>query len=431
MTSRALTRAAAVLLSLALQARAVVGQHASGPDSASPPRAPTIQAGPQGFALQSADGAFVLRLRGYFQSDARVFVDDGARPATSTILTRRIRPILEGTLWRFVDFRVMPDFAGGSATLFDANVDLRFRRAAALRVGKFKPPIGLERLQAATDLLFVERGLPNNLVPARDLGVQFFGEVGDATVRYAVGLFDGAPDLGNLDHDPGDDKDVAGRVFLEPFRSAGPRFLNGLGVGFAASTGIQNGATPSPFLPVYRSPAQQGVFTYRSDGTAGGTVLAAGRHTRLTPQGYWYGGPFGLLGEYVRSSQDVQLGTTVVGLHHTAWQLAGTWVVTGEKASHGSLEPARPFDPGGEGWGAVSLGVRYGQLSLDPDAFPLFADPATQILQARAWGLAVNWFLARGVRLQLNYEQTRFDGGAAAGDRPTERAFLARVQHAF
>jgi phosphate-selective porin OprO/OprP len=431
MTSQALTRAAALLLSLAVQGRTVAGQHASIPDSATRPRAPTIQAGPEGFALQSADGAFVLRLRGYFQSDARVFVEDGARPATSTILTRRIRPILEGTLWRFVDFRVMPDFAGGSATLFDANVDLRFRRVAALRVGKFKPPIGLERLQSATDLLFVERGLPNNLVPARDVGIQLFGEAGDATLRYAVGLFDGAPDLGNLDNDPGDDKDVAGRVFLQPFRSAGPRFLKGLGVGLAASTGIQNGATPSPFLPVYRSPAQQAVFTYRSDGTAAGTVLAAGRHARLTPQGYWYGGPFGLLGEYVRSSQDVELGTEVVRLDHTAWQLAGTWVVTGEKASYGSLEPAHPFQPGGGGWGAVSLGARYGQLSLDPDAFPLFADPATQIRRARAWGLALNWFLARGVRLQLNYEQTRFDGGAASGDRPTERAFLARVQHAF
>jgi phosphate-selective porin OprO and OprP len=429
------TRVAAALVSLAATREVLAAQQATpnvAPgDSAPRDRPPTIVAGRDGFALRSADGDFVLRLRGYFQSDARVFPDDGARPLTSTILTRRIRPVLEGTLWRYVNFRLMPDFAGGSATLFDANVDLQFRPAVALRVGKFKPPIGLERLQSATDLLFVERGLPTNLVPSRDLGVQLFGDIADATLSYAVGVFDGAPDLGVLDGDNADDKDVAGRVFLQPFRTGGAKSLRGLGLGFAVSTGIHNGGTASPFLPVYRSLAQQPIFSYRTDGTASGTVLAGGRHRRLSPQGYFYTGPIGLMAEYVRSSQTVARGTTVARLDHDAWQVAGTWVLTGEAASFRSLEPAHPFHPGGGAWGAFSVGARYGRLLLDSDAFPLFADPATEVAEARAWGVAVNWFLARGIRVQLNYEQTEFDGGAATGDRPTERAILARVQHAF
>jgi phosphate-selective porin OprO/OprP len=398
-------------------------------DSAAAP--PTLVAGREGFALRSADGDFVLRLRGYFQSDARVFVDDAARPATSTILARRIRPVFEGTLWKFVDFRFMPDFGEGRATLFDAYVDLRVRPAIALRVGKFKPPVGLERLQSATDLLFVERGFPTNLVPSRDLGAQLHGEIGRAAVSYALGLFNGAPDLGNQDGDNGDDKDVAARVFVQPFRGVGPVLLRGLGLGVAVSTGVQRGAAAAPFLPGYRSPAQQTVFAYRADGTEGGTALATGRHTRWSPQGYFYAGPFGLFWEYVRSSQDVRRDAITGRLSHDAWQVAGTWVLTGERASYRAVEPRRPFNPGGGGWGALSIAARYGVLLIDADAFPLFADPASQVQEARAWGLALNWFLARGLRLQVNYDQTGYTGGAGLGDRPTERAVLARVQHAF
>jgi phosphate-selective porin OprO/OprP len=400
-------------------------------DSAVAAPAPTVIAGREGFAFRSADSAFVLRLRGYFQSDARVFVDDAARPAANTILARRIRPVLEGTLWKYVDFRFMPDFGEGRATLFDAYLDLRVRPALALRVGKFKPPVGLERLQSATDLLFVERGFPTNLVPSRDFGAQLHGELAGATVSYALGVFNGAPDLGNLDGDNGDEKDVAARVFVRPFRSAGPILLRGLGLGFAVSTGVQRGATAAPFLPGYRSPAQQTVFAYRADGTDAGTVLATGRHTRWSPQGYFYTGPFGLFGEYVRSSQDVRRDATVGRLEHDAWQVAGTWVLTGERASYRGVEPARPFDPGGGGWGALSIAARYGVLLVDSAAFPRFADPASQVQEARAWGLALNWFLARGIRLQINYEQAEYTGGAAVGDRPMERALLARVQHAF
>jgi hypothetical protein len=51
---------------------------------------------------------------------------------------------------------------------------------------------------------------------------------------------------------------------------------------------------------------------------------------------------------------------------------------------------------------------------------------------AKEWGLAVNWHLARGNKLCLNYENIHFTDGAPGGNnRPTEAAILARFQAYF
>ena len=79
---------------------------------------PVLVAGKDGFLFRSPDTTFQFRLRGYFQEDGRFFVNDEERPSTDAFLLRRMRPIFEGTVGRYVDFRLMPAFAGGTATLF-------------------------------------------------------------------------------------------------------------------------------------------------------------------------------------------------------------------------------------------------------------------------------------------------------------------------
>ena len=109
-------------------------------------KAPVAIAGAEGFGLKSADGAFQLRLRGLVQTDARFYVADEERPLNDTLVVRRARPILDGTLWKIVDFRLMSDCGGGGSTLVDAYLDLKLSRALRVRVGKAKVPVGLEAL---------------------------------------------------------------------------------------------------------------------------------------------------------------------------------------------------------------------------------------------------------------------------------------------
>jgi phosphate-selective porin OprO/OprP len=393
--------------------------------------ATSVTSGKDGFAIKSADGAFVLKLRGYAQLDGRFFHDDDQRPAIDTFTLRRARPIFEGTVFKIFDFRVMPDFGGGQTVLFDAYLEGRFSSLFKVRAGKFKPPIGLERLQSATDIEFAERAMPTNLVPNRDLGVQIAGDVNTGVVSYAVGVFNGVVDGGNqADADNNDSKDVAARVFFQPFLvSGGP--LKNLGFGIAGSVGHQDGTVAAPALPSYRSPAQQTVFSYRSDSTAAGTAFADGRHTRIAPQGYFYSGPFGLLAEYTISKQEVRRAAAFADLEHTAWQAAASWVIAGGEASYRGVTPKHPFDPASHAWGAFELAARWSKLELDDNTFPTFANPASSARSAEAWALGLNWYLNKSLKVMLDYETTKFDSGAATGDREDENILFSRFQIAF
>jgi phosphate-selective porin OprO/OprP len=380
-----------------------------------------------GFSIKSADGKYLLRLRGYFQSDGRLF--PGPETGTDNLLIRRARPILEATAGRYFDFRLMPDFGGSSPTIFDAYWEGRFAPQFRVRAGKFKPPIGLERLQSATDIAFAERGLPTNLVPSRDVGLQIAGDISEGLFAYHVGVFNGVPDLANGGDDQSNAKDFAARVFVQPFKAGA---LRGVGLGIAGSTGLERGSAGAPALPSYRTPGQQVFFRYNSSSTnPAGNAFADGKRVRLSPQGYFYTGPLGLLAEYVISRNEVTQAGVTTELEHTAWGATGSFFLTGERAGFRSPTPRKPFDLENHGFGALELVGRYGELELDDASFPAYATITASAEKASSWGLGVNWHLTRAVRIALNYERTSFRGGAPAGDRQPEQAVITRFQTSF
>ncbi len=382
-----------------------------------------------GFSLKSADGKYSLRFRGYIQSDGRFFPSSEAIPTVDNLLIRRARPILEAAVGRYFEFRLMPDFGGTSPAIFDAYWDGKFAPEFTVRAGKFKPPIGLERLQSATDIMFAERGLPTNLVPSRDIGLQIGGDISEGLFAYQVGVFNGVADLANGGDDLSDAKDFAARVFVQPFKSGSFRPL---GFGLAASTGFERGSITSTGLPSYRTPGQQTLFRYNSSTTTpANNVYADGKRTRIAPQGYFYTGPFGVLGEYAISRNEVNRAGAVAELEHTAWQTSGSFFLTGEKNSFRSPMPKRPFDLKEGGFGAIELVARYGELSLDEASFPTYASITTSVQKAKAAGVGINWHFTRAVKVSLDYERTTFTGGAATGDREPENALIGRFQTAF
>ncbi len=381
-----------------------------------------LTASKDGFTIKSADGDFQLKLRGYLQADGRFFLSDSVVQGTNTFFLRRARSILEATVFKYIDFRLMPDFGQGTTVLFDAYGDIRFRPAFVLRAGKAKPPVGFERLQSATDIRFNERGLPTNLVPNRDVGLQAYGDLGGGRVAYAAGVFNGVPDLGNGDGDVSDAKDFAARIFLQPFLKQTGSLLSGLGFGVSGSTGIERGSTTAQQLPGYRTPGQATFFKYSA------TAFANGHRRRVSPQLYFATGPLGLLGEYVISTQEVTKGATTANLKHRAWQAQGSFFLTGEKNSYKTVTPKKVFDPTKGAWGAIEIAARYGELKLDDATFPTYATATTAASKARAWGVGLNWYLAKYIKMAVDYELTKFTGGATTGDRETEQFVDTRFQ---
>jgi phosphate-selective porin OprO/OprP len=373
-------------------------------------------------------GDIEVKFKGLVQGDGRFYFDDDQYPQNDTFLMRRIEPTLEGTWGSLIGFRVTAQLAGDSATTSDVYLDLKFDPRATVRIGKTKVPVGLERLQSSGSTAQVELGLPGELAPGRDIGVQLQGEFASSTVNYALGVYNGTVDgRDGSTTNPDNDFEVAARVFVDPWKNDGGA-LAGLGFGIAGSAGDKEGVGNN-FLPRYRSSGQVQFFNYRS------AVAADGENTRWSPQAYYYRNAFGLLGEYISSSQDVRLPASGAreSIENTAWQLSGGYVLTGEDAGYrGVTRPNHPFTVGSAGWGAWELVARYGELDIDDDAFPLFADPAVAARNAKAWGVGVNWYLNSNFKLVANYTQTDFEGGAAAGaDREDEKAFFTRAQFSF
>ncbi len=379
----------------------------------------TISAGKGGFLLTSPDGDFQFRVRGYVQADGRFFFDQNSS-VIDTFVLRRVRPIFEGTVYKYFDFKIMPDFGGGVTVLQDAYLDAKFSSKFKIRFGKAKAPFGLERLQSATDLLFVERSLATNLVPNRDIGISAFGDFVGDKISYAAGVFNGVVDLGSGDIDSGtDSKDFAGRIFVRP--------VIGLGIGIAVTAGNQDGSITAPGLPTYRTAGQLALFRYRAGLTTDLTTLAAGTRFRYSPQLTYYRGPFGILAEYVSSSQEVVLGTNAAELRNTAWNISTHFVLSGEKAGYKGVSPDDSFDLEAGKLGAWEAAFRYSRLDIDEDAFPIFADPTTSASQADNWAAGLNWYLNRNVKFVFSYDNTTFEDAAIK----TEKLFQTRFQIAW
>ena len=63
-----------------------------------------------GLWFSNSDGSTHLQVHGYAQADNRLFWSNTRGQDLDTFLFRRIRPVIEGTLFNQVDFRFMPDF---------------------------------------------------------------------------------------------------------------------------------------------------------------------------------------------------------------------------------------------------------------------------------------------------------------------------------
>jgi phosphate-selective porin OprO/OprP len=403
---------------------------------------PVVKASPKGFSLASADSQNQLKLRGVMHVDGRFFASEDPEGVKDTWQATRVRPIVEGTLGGIYDFRFTPDFGQGRTVIQDAYVTARFKPAFQVTAGKFKAPVGLERLQSATDIRFVSRAFPTSLAPNRDIGLQVAGNVLGDRVNYAVAWGNGSNDGGSsetfADVDVNDDKEWSGRVFALPFGDSENFALRGLGLGIAGTYTSQTGTTAQTLLPTYRTPAQSPFFRYRTGATP---TLADGDRTRIAPQFYYYVGRFGLLGEYTTVSQDVTRTVAANNvrsdsLDTTAWQLQASWFLTGEEESFRGFKPNSVFSLANDTWGAFELVARYHELDPDDDAFvggaASFADPAANARKATAYGLGLNWYFNENLKWVFNYEQTSFDGGAPAGaDREDEKVFLTRFALGF
>src|SRR5579864_5361946 len=391
--------------------------------TAAPSASPT-SARRDGLWFSTRDGATQLHVHGYVQADDRMFSATTHGEELDTFLFRRIRPLFEGTLFNAIDFRFMPDFGQSTYQIQEAFLELKSVKFAKLRVGKFKEPIGLEVLRSDRELTLAERSLASDLVPLRYIGAQVSGSVLSDSISYAAGYFNGSSDGSNGPFSQwSHGNEAAARLFLRPFAASRVSGLHQLGFGVAGSAGDQHGA-----IAGLKTMGQTTFFKYSS------TATANGQHNRIAPQAYYYAGPFGLMGEYVISSQEVLNKSLTQRVRNEAWQIAGSVVLTGEKNAYSGVRPRNATEHvrGLRRFGALELALRYSQLRIDGEAFPRFANPTATAQSAKEQAVGLNWYLNRYVKLETGYEHTGFRmASSTVMPLHSENVLMNRIQLAF
>jgi phosphate-selective porin OprO/OprP len=450
-------------------------------------KAPKVSAGENGFGLASPDGAYSLKFRTFVQLQGLNYLSN-ATPISNTTVTpnttangksagaysiKRLQPDIGGSLGKQLDYRIHFNIASGAVDPLDVNLDWKILPEFSIRLGKFKSPSGLERLISTPRAPFIEGSFVTALQPNRDIGVQAFGSIKEGLLEYQAGIFNGARDGQSSTGDNTKDKDLYGRLFSHPFSKAAPEILQGLGLGISGSRGYHadfnnaattatvvtsnNSNTPTGTTPttitttaavsngiVSYGTGRQTIFTYAAQDTSEGTL------TRLSPQAYWYFGPFGLIAEYTQSTQNIRRATFNEDLTNSAWAVTGSWFLTGEKNNYKNIKvkKANTF-PSLDGIGAVELLARVHGLKIDDKAFDSlttnrsvrYADPSRQVSKALGAGGAVKWYLNSNVLIFASYEYTKFTGGSGTAatsalnpvvkDREAEQVLSASVNVAF
>ena len=383
-----------------------------------------VLAGQDGIAIESGNGEYRLQIGVLAQADGRFASEDENQAINDTFAFRRLRPYLRGRILRRFEFHLNPDFAGGTLVVQDAYVDTIVSPAFRVRAGKGKHPFGMERLHSGSNLLFLDRALPTSLAPNRDLGIQVLGDLKGGFFSYLAGVMNGVADGGSADLDANDGKDVSARVILRPFTRNVASPLRGLGVGVSGNTGRQTGAAA---LPSYRTQTlQQPFFSYATG------AVASGRRHRYSPQLFFFRGPFGGWAEYVLTEVPVTRNGVSDDIAARAWQVAASWVLTGEPATDAGsgVRPRAIFDPSTRHWGAFQVAMRVHELKVDQAAIDLGFAAAGSSRKAQAWTVGLNWYLTGNVKYVLNFERTVFDDNRA-GARPAENGIALRTQLNF
>lgn len=430
-------------------------------DQVTAAKAPKVSAGEDGFGLSSADGAYSIKFRNFAQPQAVHILGEvgaGAAPGINTYSIKRLQTDLVVGLGKRFEYRAHVNFAAGTADLLDVNLDWKILPEFSIRVGKFKPPTGLERLISSPRAPFVEGSFVTLLQPNRDVGAQVFGSVRQGLLEYQAGIFNGARDGQNNATDNNEEKDLYGRLFSHPFSGTGNAWLAGFGAGVSGSYGKQAqynnpavaAAGTAPYVPAVTngiasySTGRQGFFSYNAVDTSVGAVI------RYSPQAYYYAGPLGIIAEYTATTQTLARNGVARELTNTAWAFTSSLFVTGEKNSYKGIKvrKANAF-PSLESFGALEILARVSGIAIDDAAFEpvsanqtqTYANPAAQASGALQYGFAVKWYLNNSVNLFTGWENTKFEGGAgtaatasvaaAPTDRQTESVLTAAFNVSF
>lgn len=396
-------------------------------------------------SIASPDGRFVANLHGVMQFDAADYFQDSARPtnldfrrgaaATDTAHARdlndgtdfrRARIGLDGKVFGDFEYNVLFEFGGAGAEDAGHVQELWLQYSGLkpfhLRVGAFRPSLGLEDQGSTNGMPFLERPAIVDTVASLSgadfreaaqlwaAGDRWFAS-GIVTTR-AVGTINSTGTGGTQSFDQA--LGFVGRAAIIPFK--GDDWMTHLGVHGSYAYQIADAGGPDTAVGTARYPV---TFQERPELRVDGT--------RLVSTGGIDADHAGTAGvEFAAQKQNlyVQAEYETFGIARrnsalndpsfSGYYVEGSWILTGERRRYNPNTFAfdappvdHPFDFKNRTWGAWELALRYSDLDLNyHQGVAGLANPADAVRggEQRIFAAGLNWYLNPIVRFMVDYQ---------------------------
>lgn len=357
---------------------------------------------------------------GRIETDSVNWARDGAFGGQPNYVEfRRLRLMASGEGYGIYDYQLELEFAPGTDEIRigdtpdlglevkDAYIGVREVPWLGYTVlGHFRTPIGLSSLTSTRFIPFMERSLPNRLLPGRELGLAAFNRAPELNMAWGYGIFfDDLDEARRRIENDNQGTSFIGRVTGTPYfdeESDGACLLH-LGLGYAYTRPRLRDAEDDMLDPI-----RAVEFRARPEIARGDPLISTGlldaEHTQiLNGEMAWAHGPLTLQAEATYMNLDLaELPTS------NLWgtYVYGSWFLTGERRPYdrnfGVFRRVTPYEnfwmvptPNGTeaGLGAWELAVRWSHLN--------FTDISDQYLNDLTVGM--NWYWNPHSRVMFNW----------------------------
>ncbi|RLA95788.1 MAG: hypothetical protein DRG83_18125 [Deltaproteobacteria bacterium] len=326
---------------------------------------------------------------GYINEDADVgkFVGEDFGSGSKM---RRARLFVKGNVYDNIDFKAEYGFSGGEVKVKDLYLGMKnIPFLGTLRIGHTKEPFSLEELTCGSDVTFMERSLPNAIVPRRNIGFLAHNFAFDKRLSWSVGVFSETDGQGN-GFGENDRYNLTGRLsFLPWYRNNGKDLLY---VGGSYSHKFMDDGTEERYRARPESHLTDTHFLDTGNIPTDEIDLCDAELALVLSS-------FSIQSEYVRTFLNPSSGDR---MHFDGFYVYGSYFLTGEhrhyaenKEAFGHVKPRRNFQVTGGGWGALEAAFRYSYLDLDDEEIH------GGIMNEYTVGL--NWYLNPHSRLMFNF----------------------------
>ncbi|MFB0493761.1 phosphate-selective porin OprO/OprP [Methylobacterium sp. OAE515] len=361
----------------------------------------------RGITVTSPDDAVRLRVGGRLQLDPAI---GGTRPRLangfgSNIEVRRAWVETYLSANNVIDLAFQYDLNTDRTPINDAAIAYHGIDGLVISLGNFKEPFSLQQLISDNNTTFVERALPDALVPARNTGfaIATYGDRWTLTGGVFAGNINTGIELGG----------VAGTM-----RATYAPILNDTEVlHFGVAGSFRSYDETGRGLSFSTKPE---AFVFQSSLINTSTIRDAANLARLGAEVAYQNGPLRIQGEYIRA--DVGRSDGLARASFGSGYLEGAWIINGKgrrytvNTNYGAdlaifkgvqVGEAERVTRGGVG--VFELAARYSMLNL--------SDGSVRGGVEHDWTAGLNWYPDRNIRLMADYILAKVDGSPPASHR--------------